>query len=125
MSMVRVGAIIWTSSRLPEMLEFYSRIGIPLEPDTHKRDATHIAHYEADIDGIHYAVFEKDSSTDDEGNEAATLVGFAVEDIAATLQLLNDLNPKVKKPLEETPWGKRIVILDPDGRSVELYQEPD
>ncbi|MFN8659764.1 MAG: VOC family protein [Candidatus Obscuribacterales bacterium] len=29
---------------------------------------------------------------------------------------------RFKTTLQETPWGKRVVVFDPDGRAVEIYQ---
>jgi len=122
MGITKVGAVIWTTSRAPELLEFYTAIGIPLEPDTHGEPGGP-THYEADLAGVHFAVFNnKVKGVDPDVPVASMTIGLAVENIDETLRIVEKLGAKIRTPLQDTPWGKRIVVLDPDGRPVELYQ---
>ncbi|MFN8659765.1 MAG: hypothetical protein U0105_25745 [Candidatus Obscuribacterales bacterium] len=38
MAVTKVGAVIWTSEHVDDMLDFYRTIGIPLETDTHDEE---------------------------------------------------------------------------------------
>jgi Glyoxalase/Bleomycin resistance protein/Dioxygenase superfamily. len=119
-SITKVGAVIWTTSKVQEVIEFYRAVGIPLEPDSHDEpDKT--PHFEADVADTHFAVFEtKDGSSG--GTQSPTMVGLAVDDLVAVVAKLEKMNAKFKTTLEDTPWGKRVVVYDPDGRAVEIYQ---
>lgn len=126
--MVRVGAVIWTSSRVNEMLEFYQLLGIPLAPDTHEEPG-HATHFEADVDGVHYAIFpakdngaKQDLGSGPGTTSGATMLGLAVEELERLSEQLKARGVRFRTPLQDTPWGKRIVVFDPDGRAVELYQ---
>lgn len=121
MSITKVGAVIWTTSRAQEITEFYRTVGIPLEPDTHDEpDKT--PHFEADVADTHFAVFQSKDESSDSGTQSPTMIGLAVDDLVAVVAKLEKLNTKFKTTLQDTPWGKRVVVYDPDGRSVEIYQ---
>ena len=117
----KVGAVVWRSSKVQDMLNFYRTIGIPLDHDTHEGEG-HTPHYEADLAGVHYALFESLEDSTLESNTDTTLIGFEVDNLISLMSKLAHMNVKFRNALEQTPWGKRIVVFDPDGRPVELYQ---
>ncbi|WHZ13942.1 MAG: hypothetical protein OJF52_000777 [Nitrospira sp.] len=117
MGITKVGAVIWTSSRVQEVIAFYRAVGIPLEPDTHD-EHDKVPHYETDIGGAHFAVFQARENASGSG----TQIAFAVADLSEVLSAIEKLKAPISTPLEDTPWGKRVVVLDPDGRAVEIYQ---
>ncbi|HEY1173079.1 MAG TPA: VOC family protein [Verrucomicrobiae bacterium] len=57
-------------------------------------------------------------------NAGATMLGFSVESVETTLVKLNALNVTVVTEPKESPWGKRMVVLDPDGRTIEISEPP-
>lgn len=121
MSITKVGAVIWTTSKVQEVIEFYQAVGIPLEPDTHDEpDKT--PHFEADVADTHFAVFQSKDSSAGTGTQSPTMIGLAVDDLEQVVAALEKMNVRIKTTLEDTPWGKRVVVYDPDGRAVEIYQ---
>lgn len=129
--MVKVGAVIWTSSRVQELIEFYKLLGIELKCDTHDEPGG-TPHFEADIGGVHYAVFpakdpapSSDLGSGPGSTAGGTMIGFAVDNIEALSAKLTERGAKIRTPLQDTPWGKRIVVFDPDGRPLEIYQPPN
>lgn len=121
MSITKVGAIIWTTSRVQEVIEFYRALGIPLEPDSH--DEPHkTPHYEADVGDTHFAVFQEKDDVAGSGTQSPTMIGLAVDNLAQVVAVLEKMSAKFKTTLEDTPWGKRVVVYDPDGRAVEIYE---
>lgn len=58
----------------------------------------------------------------DATTDTTTRLGFQVESLDAVLGNLAKHDAKVVTAAKETPWGYRAVVLDPDGRSVELCQ---
>ncbi len=118
----KVGAVIWRSGKVEEMLRFYRLLGIPLDHDSHEGEG-HTRHYEADIGGVHYALFERQQNSNlDAGAFDVTMLGFQVSDLTELVSKLEQINTRFKIKIEDTPWGKRVVVFDPDGRPVELYQ---
>lgn len=119
----KVGAVIWRSNNIKQMLQFYRILGIPLDHDTHEGDE-HTRHYEADLEGVHYALFERQKGSADAGsaNCDSPMLGFEVTDLLSLVKSLEEIGATFKSGLEETPWGKRVVAYDPDGRPIELYQ---
>jgi len=56
--------------------------------------------------------------------ERTIRLGFKVESLAATLESLEELGVTILKSPSTTQWGLLAVILDPDGREVEI-NEPE
>ena len=54
--------------------------------------------------------------------DATTRLGFAVDDLDATLRSLESAGAAVVTSPRQTRWGYCAVVRDPDGRAVELYQ---
>ena len=59
----------------------------------------------------------------DDAAETSTRLGFTVPDLALTLERLKGANAVVTSDARTTVWGKRAVVRDPDGRSVELCEQ--
>ncbi len=120
MAVTKVGAVIWTSECVDEMLDFYRALGIPLETDTHEEEGGP-THFEADVAGVHFALFpsKAQSATATTG---ATMVGLEVDNLDEIVRALESRGVRFKTTLQETPWGRRVVVFDPDGRAVEIYQ---
>lgn len=121
MSIRKVGAIVWTSRRVEKVLKFYRTIGIPLEADKHDGPSDK-PHYECDIGGTHFAVFPSPDEHLEFRSEIPTLIGLEVDNLDEIIAAISVLGSPIRTPLEASPWGNRVVVLDPDGRPVELYQ---
>jgi hypothetical protein len=80
-SIIKVGAIIWTTSKMAELLDFYRAIGIPLETQTRATDL-----------------------------QASTMIGLVVDNVESLFEKLQKMSVKIRTPLENTPWGKRVVV---------------
>jgi predicted enzyme related to lactoylglutathione lyase len=53
----------------------------------------------------------------------ATMIGFCVSSLHDTLTALQDLSVKVLSSPTTSAWGLRAVVLDPDGRAIELVEQ--
>ena len=56
------------------------------------------------------------------GADASTRVGFAVADVASTCEVLRAAGHAIRSEPKASEWGVRAVVVDPDGRAVELLQ---
>ncbi len=51
-------------------------------------------------------------------------LGFRVDSLQTALEKLQQLKPVMISSPKETPWGKRSVLQDPDGHTIELLETP-
>ncbi|MCA9575405.1 MAG: hypothetical protein KC668_08205 [Myxococcales bacterium] len=70
-------------------------------------------HYAATLGGMTLELYAGQA-------DVGTRVGFAVSDVDATVSALQALGAPVRVAPKDSPWGRRAVVVDPDGRSVEL-----
>ncbi|YCM43434.1 VOC family protein [Verrucomicrobiaceae bacterium 227] len=92
--------------------DFYELLGLRFTLHKHGKGAEHYA-WESPA-----FVFEiyPESGTSSEGAR----VGFSVPDVDSTIANLRDAGCKVVSDPKDSPWGRRAVVRDPDGHSVEL-----
>jgi lactoylglutathione lyase len=50
--------------------------------------------------------------------------GFQIESLTAVVEALQTQAVVIITPPQESAWGRRCVIQDPDGRDVELSEKP-
>ena len=53
----------------------------------------------------------------------STRLGFVVSDLRRVLDAVQAGGAALVSAPQQTPWGHRAVVRDPDGRAVELYQQ--
>jgi catechol 2,3-dioxygenase-like lactoylglutathione lyase family enzyme len=101
---------------------FYTALGVSLAEEQHGSGPVH---YAAELGD---AVFElypgKPGAAPERTAAGATLLGFRVDDLDGALAAVRASGAPVVSAPAETPWGRRAVVLDPDGRAVELKQAP-
>jgi lactoylglutathione lyase len=57
--------------------------------------------------------------------DRSTRIGLELSDLDSTLQRLACAGVTIRTRPTETPWGRRAVVIDSDGRSVELVTRPN
>jgi lactoylglutathione lyase len=65
-------------------------------------------------------VFELHPLGDDAAATSATRVGFAVPSVDAAYAAVLMAGGTSVSPPNDSPWGRRAVVTDPDGHRVEL-----
>ena len=118
----KISAIILKTNLLETTVRFYRLLGVPLTQEESDGDGpTHFSH---NLKGVHFGVYELDPWTQKERRASVhdTMVGFEVTSLEAALENLKELQPTMVIEPESVPSGRRCVILDPDGRPVELTQ---
>ena len=116
-----INAVILKTNRLEATVSFYRHLGITLTEEKHGDGPIH---FTCKIQGAHFGVYEHGPWTKEErraiGQE--TMIGFEVESISEALSNFTKEELRVMIEPEEVEWGKRCVLLDPDGRPVELNE---
>lgn len=118
-----VSAIVLWTARLRETTTFYQALGLPLE-EVHHDDGP--SHWQCDVAGVHFALYEQDegdSPPPEYRSAGASLLGFDVDVLDDVYLAAKSVGARVLIRPEDVPWGRRAVVLDPDGRTVELNEQ--
>jgi lactoylglutathione lyase len=108
--------LVLKSAKTEAVLAFYTAIGLSFKQEQH---GTGPKHHSAQIGAT---VFELYPLGGKDVADPTPRLGFAVDDLGKTLENLSALNGAIIREPEATAWGRRAVVHDPDGRSVELYE---
>jgi predicted enzyme related to lactoylglutathione lyase len=117
MAEISLTLLVLKTRQVERLRSFYKALGIELAEEQHG------------IGPIHYAgrvgelVLELYPLPDDGGGvDTTTRLGFSVENLPGTIEATQAAGaPAISQP-QDTPWGLRAVVRDPDGRAIELYQ---
>ncbi len=112
--------LVLRTPRIDACLEFYKGLGLILVEERHGNGPVH---YSSSSNGIIIEIYPQAYSSLSENQVERTIrLGFTVESLATTLESLGTLGAKVLKPPTITQWGNLAVVLDPDGREVEINE---
>ena len=111
--------LVIRSSNIERAVTFYEKLGMRFERHAHGKGPEH---YACETRGF---VFEIYPQRDDNDATTNTRIGFNVESVDGALQLLNELDVEVVAPAKDSEWGRRAVVRDPDGHTVELVTPPN
>jgi|SRR5581483_1232741 len=113
MNDVKLTLLVLKTIKQGILLKFYETLGIKFVLERHNEGPIHYAGKLGDV------VFEIYPMSVGDKPDSTTRLGFAVVNLKSIIELL-PVETVVRKP-QETKWGMRAVVRDPDGRSVELY----
>ncbi len=117
MTRSRLNLIVIRVANLERAGEFYALLGLGFERHTHGKGPEHLA---AEDQGM---VFELYPASEKQPVSSSTRIGFAVEDVDALFQVLTAV-PGAKSVAEpqDSEWGRRAGVADPDGHRIELTE---
>jgi lactoylglutathione lyase len=116
MSSITLNLVVLRCSDAARAAEFYGRLGISF---TLERHGSGSEHYAADLGG---SVFELYPATPDGPSTLGTRIGFSVPSLDDVIAAYADMPAAVVSPVKDSPWGRRAVVVDPDGHRMELVQ---
>ncbi len=96
-------------------VSFYQRLGLTFIRHRHGKGPEH---YSADLNGT---VFELYPLVSEDTSTRGTRIGFRVTSVDSTLSALDDPSA-IHSPAQSSEWGRRAVIIDPDGHRIELTE---
>ena len=112
----RLKLLVLRCADLAKSRDFYTCIGLDLKPEQH---GTGPRHYACEMDGFVLEIYPARSAG---GNDADGMLGFEVVSLEAVLRRLAATGVLPKQPPVMLPQGLRVLVPDPDGRTVELIQ---
>ena len=114
------GTLILFANRLSDTVSFYQALGLPLEEEDHEGGPLHFA---CELGPIHFAVFEGTPGTSPPFRAGGCVMpGIAVPSLDRTFEIMQGIGARIVQPPADYPWGPRMLVEDPDGRTVEIFQ---
>ncbi|MDA7907947.1 VOC family protein [Akkermansiaceae bacterium] len=108
----RMNLVVIRSQDVEASKSFYEKIGLTFERHMHGKGAEH---YASESSAFVFEIYP-DSGTPSSGAR----VGFSVSDVDSTIEALRETGIEIVAEPKDSPWGRRAVVRDPDGHSVEL-----
>jgi predicted enzyme related to lactoylglutathione lyase len=105
--------VIFVSDVLKSKL-FYEAIGISFQLEQHGRGPEH---FSAQLRTMIFEIYPRTEQRD--GSQSLRL-GFRVASVDDITTRLEQLGATLVKPAGDSPWGRRAILRDPDGYTLEL-----
>lgn len=106
--------LVIRSRDIERAVKFYQRMGIMFARHSHGRGPEHFA---CDLCGFVFEIYPKRNADDTTTN---TRLGFNVDDVDCLIDLLREVDVTIVSEPTDSEWGRRAVVKDPDGHTVEL-----
>lgn len=109
--------LVIRSAEMHRAVEFYRALGLEFQLHSHGGPE----HYSAELSGFVFEVYPQRNEQDE---TCRIRLGFAVKDVDALVEALMGQGVEVVSAPTNTPWGRRAVVKDFDGHTVELTNGP-
>ncbi|MBS4196514.1 VOC family protein [Lederbergia citri] len=110
---VTLNLIVIKSTNLEESVAFYEELGLQFQKEQHGNGPEH---YACELDHLVFEIYPAAQQV----NEIR--IGFNIENMESVVASLKLRSTKIITEPSVSPWGKRAVVKDPDGNSVELLE---
>jgi lactoylglutathione lyase len=114
---IHLSLVVIRSVNLEESVKFYQMLGLNFEKHQHENGLEHFA------SNIGQATFEIYPQTARMGATTGTRLGFQVLDVDSLVIRLQKADVTVITKPSVSEWGRRAVVVDPDGHRIELIQQ--
>ena len=114
----QLNLVVLRTADLDRLRAFYALLGLTLVMEQHGNGPVH---YSAAAGPVTLELYP---ATVAAGPDASTRVGFLVRDFPGACEALRAAGHTIRVEPKVSAWGLRAVVLDPDGRAVELLAPP-
>ena len=116
----KLGLLVMRAADLEQTARFYRALGFEFVGEQHGNGPLH---YACELNGTVIEIYPgKPGTAPDRRSGGATLLGFQVDSLEVTLKAIAEIGAPVLTAPQESPWGRRTVVQDPDGRAIELTE---
>ncbi|AKT37274.1 VOC family protein [Chondromyces crocatus] len=117
---ISLGLLVLRTRDVPRLVAFYRAMGLPFVEEQHGAGPTH---FSCELGGLVVEIYPARPGTTGASEGAADLrLGFRVPSIERALAALTQTSPCVRSGPRADAWGRCAVVVDPDGRAVELRE---
>lgn len=106
--------LVIRSPNIDRAVTFYQQMGMLFHRHAHGKGPEH---YASEICGFVFEIYPQ-RNTDDVTTNAR--IGFNVDDVDGVIDLLHKIDATIVMEPTDTAWGRRAVVKDFDGHTVEL-----
>jgi lactoylglutathione lyase len=114
-----VNLVVLRSGDIDRAATFYSAMGLLFMKHSH---GTGPEHYSSEVAGFVFEIYPIGPA---QQPTTSTRIGFSVDDVDSVIHLLEEVGGKVISSPVDSEWGRRAVIRDLDGHTVELITPPN
>lgn len=115
----RLNLVVLRSPDIDRAAEFYRSLGLQFTKHAHGKGAEH---YSSVLTGL---VFEIYPLTAKSTPTTSTRIGFNVGEVDHLVKVIEALGAEIVSPPEDSEWGRRAVVKDLDGHTIELLTPPN
>lgn len=116
MSHVALNLVVLRSNDLERAQRFYECLGLQFTRHRHGSGPEHLSAELGDC------VFELYPLSPNSTSTLGTRIGFSVQFLESVITTLSADPSTIISPPQDSPWGRRAVVADPDGHCIELVQ---
>jgi lactoylglutathione lyase len=113
MTEIQLNLVVIRSHYINESVLFYQKLGLNFIKHQHGSGLEHFASEGSLITFEIYPSLEASATT-------ATRLGFQVDSVDAIVQELEKSGAAIISSPKDSPWGRRAIVVDPDGHKIEL-----
>lgn len=106
--------LVIRSPDIDRAVTFYHHIGLQFDRHSHGKGPEH---YASDAGGFVFEIYPQNNADEITTN---TRIGFNVNDVDGIVELLRNAHATIVTEPTDTEWGRRAVVKDFDGHTVEL-----
>jgi lactoylglutathione lyase len=114
MTEIQLNLVVIRSHDVNESVLFYQKLGLNFIKHQHGSGLEHFASEGSLI------TFEIYPCTLEASTTTATRLGFQVDSVDAIVQELEKSGAAIISSPKDSPWGRRAIVVDPDGHKIEL-----
>lgn len=113
-----VNLVVLRSGEIDRAVTFYNAMGLSF---TKHRHGTGPEHYSSEVAGFVFEIYPLGSN---QQPTTSARIGFSVDDVDSAIRSLEEAGGEVISTPKDSEWGRRAVLKDLDGHSVELITPP-
>lgn len=100
-------------------LAFYHAFGVTFVEEQHGSGPIH---YSCDFGGLVLELYPNKAGSPQGSSTHTTMLGFKVSSLESTLVQLQKLEIQPKSAPKVSEWGRRVNVIDPSGRTVQINE---
>lgn len=116
MTEIKFNLIVIRSVNVERSVSFYQMLGLSFVKHRH---GSGLEHYSSKVGHIIFEIYPQIAKTE---STTGTRLGFQVINLDSLVIKLQQEDISIVAKPTESEWGRRSVVIDPDGHRVELTQ---
>lgn len=116
-SAVQLSLVVVHANDIGVSKRFYETLGLTFVREEHGGPE----HYAAQVGSTVFEIYPRKGSV---GDPAQLRIGFCVPSVDESIALVAQTGAQLVRAAHDSPWGRRAVVKDPDGNTVEICSHP-